>query len=107
MKLLYCHFAKKKVDVSIEAKQRNFYELITSSFNCFFTDLFQNLLSLGSSPHYTDDKGLTPLYHAAIMGDDVSVSEALLKYRAVIGQTDHIGWTELHQVSWPSLCHCF
>ena len=68
--------------------------LFTSSSN---PDL-QMLLSLGASPNYRDAKGLTPLYHASIMGDDVSVCEALLRYRSDMGIRDYGGWTELHQV---------
>ena len=56
------------------------------------------LLSLGASPNYIDAKGQTPLYHAAIMGDDVSVCELLLKNNSIVMNTDNIGWTELHQV---------
>ena len=56
------------------------------------------LLSLGASPNYIDTKGLTPLYHCAIMGDDMSCCEALLKHRSDVGVKDQTGWSELHQV---------
>lgn len=56
------------------------------------------LLSLGASPNYIDSKGLTPLYHATIMGDEMSCCDALLKYRSVVGVKDQAGWSELHQV---------
>ena len=58
----------------------------------------QILLSYGASPNYRDVKGLTPLYHTAIMGDDTACCESLLRYRAELGIKDHGGWTELHQV---------
>lgn len=60
--------------------------------------IFQMLLSLGASPNYLDAKGLTPLYHTAIMGDDISCCHALLKHRSDIGVKDQSGWNELHQV---------
>lgn len=56
------------------------------------------LLSLGASPNYRDAKGLTPLYHTAIMGDDTGACEALLRHHAEMGVKDQGGWTELHQV---------
>lgn len=56
------------------------------------------LLSMGASPNCLDNKGLTPLYHASMIGDDISVCEALLKQKAYVGTLDNIGWSELHQV---------
>lgn len=38
----------------------------------------QVLLSYGASPNYQDAKGLTPLYHTAIMGDDPATCRTLL-----------------------------
>ena len=64
----------------------------------FFPLPTQILLSLGASPNYRDAKGLTPVYHTAIMGDDTGACEALLRYRAELGIKDQGGWTELHQV---------
>uniref|UniRef100_A0A1X7UNN6 SH3 and multiple ankyrin repeat domains protein 3 n=1 Tax=Amphimedon queenslandica TaxID=400682 RepID=A0A1X7UNN6_AMPQE len=63
------------------------------------TQALKILLSFGASPNYTDVKGTTPLYHAAIMGDDVTVCELLLKNNSIVGNTDIIGWTELHQIA--------
>ena len=59
----------------------------------------QSLLSYGASPDYRDAKGLTPLYHTAIMGDDPGACITLLRYRAEIGVKDQGGWSELHHVS--------
>jgi SH3/ankyrin repeat-containing protein len=59
------------------------------------------LLTSGSSPNYLDAKGLTPLYHASMIGDDITVCEALLKHQAQVGIIDSIGWSELHQVTFP------
>ena len=59
---------------------------------------FQILLSFGASPNYRDAKGLTPLYHTAIMGDDMGACISLLRYRAELGIQDQGGWTELHHV---------
>ena len=58
----------------------------------------QILLSYRASPNYRDAKGLTPLYHTAIMGDDTGACEALLRHHAEMGVKDQGGWTELHQV---------
>ena len=58
----------------------------------------QILLSFGASPNYRDGKGLTPLYHTAIMGDDTGACISLLRYRAEFGIQDQGGWTELHHV---------
>ena len=52
----------------------------------------QILLSYRASPNYRDAKGLTPLYHTAIMGDGPATCRTLL------GIKDAGGWTELHQV---------
>ncbi len=61
--------------------------------------ILQILLSFGASPNYRDGKGLTPLYHTAIMGDDMGACISLLRYRAELGIQDQGGWTELHHVS--------
>lgn len=62
--------------------------------------VLQILLSYGASPNCLDAKGLTPLYHAAIMGDDTGACITLLRHRAEIGTKDQGGWSELHHVSW-------
>ena len=56
------------------------------------------LLSYRASPNYRDAKGLTPIFHTAIMGDDAAACHTLLRHRAELGCTDHGGWTELHHV---------
>ena len=61
--------------------------------------LIQVLLSYRASPNYRDAKGLTPVFHTAIMGDDTAACATLLRHRAELGCTDHGGWTELHHVS--------
>ncbi|GAA6098669.1 SH3 and multiple ankyrin repeat domains protein 1 isoform X1, partial [Tachysurus ichikawai] len=55
------------------------------------------LLSLGSSLDYKDRRGLTPLYHTALIGGDTSCCETLLYHRAKIGVRDENGWDETHQ----------
>ncbi|ETE68900.1 SH3 and multiple ankyrin repeat domains protein 1, partial [Ophiophagus hannah] len=55
------------------------------------------LLDLGGSPNYKDRRGLTPLYHTAMVGGDPHCCELLLYNRAYIGTTDENGWQEIHQ----------
>nr|XP_033817170.1 SH3 and multiple ankyrin repeat domains protein 1 [Geotrypetes seraphini] len=55
------------------------------------------LLDLGGSPNYKDRRGLTPLYHTAIVGGDPRCCELLLYNRAHLGTTDENGWQEIHQ----------
>nr|XP_056719853.1 SH3 and multiple ankyrin repeat domains protein 1 [Euleptes europaea] len=55
------------------------------------------LLDLGGSPNYKDRRGLTPLYHTAMVGGDPRCCELLLYNRAHIGTTDENGWQEIHQ----------
>ena len=58
----------------------------------------QALLDLGGSPNYKDRRGLTPLYHTAMVGGDPRCCELLLAHRARIGTEDENGWQEIHQV---------
>ncbi|KAM8927468.1 SH3 and multiple ankyrin repeat domains protein 1 isoform 1-T1 [Pelodytes ibericus] len=55
------------------------------------------LLDLGGSPNYKDRRGLTPLYHTAMVGGDPRCCELLLYNRAIIGTVDENGWQEIHQ----------
>ncbi|MEE6482541.1 hypothetical protein FKM82_013273 [Ascaphus truei] len=55
------------------------------------------LLDLGGSPNYKDRRGLTPLYHTAMVGGDPRCCELLLYNRALIGTVDENGWQEIHQ----------
>ncbi|XP_045064339.1 SH3 and multiple ankyrin repeat domains protein 3 [Coregonus clupeaformis] len=55
------------------------------------------VLALGASPDYRDSRGLTPLYHCAMVGGDPYCCELLLHEHAVIGSTDENGWQEIHQ----------
>ncbi|TRZ05907.1 hypothetical protein HGM15179_021200, partial [Zosterops borbonicus] len=57
------------------------------------------LLDLGGSPNYKDRRGLTPLYHTAMVGGDPRCCELLLYNRAHIGTADENGWQEIHQVA--------
>ncbi|NWR62012.1 SHAN1 protein, partial [Bucorvus abyssinicus] len=57
----------------------------------------QALLDLGGSPNYKDRRGLTPLYHTAMVGGDPRCCELLLAHRATIGTQDENGWQEIHQ----------
>ncbi|XP_068097509.1 SH3 and multiple ankyrin repeat domains protein 1 isoform X1 [Hyperolius riggenbachi] len=57
------------------------------------------LLDLGGSPNYKDRRGLTPLYHTAMVGGDPRCCELLLYNRAYIGTVDENGWQEIHQVT--------
>lgn len=61
--------------------------------------LFQALLDLGGSPNYKDRRGLTPLFHTAMVGGDPRCCELLLYNRAQLGIADENGWQEIHQVS--------
>uniref|UniRef100_H3CB10 SH3 and multiple ankyrin repeat domains protein 3 n=1 Tax=Tetraodon nigroviridis TaxID=99883 RepID=H3CB10_TETNG len=55
------------------------------------------MLDLGASPDYKDSRGLTPLYHSAIVGGAPYCCELLLQDHATIGMTDENGWQEIHQ----------
>ncbi|KAM4614661.1 SH3 and multiple ankyrin repeat domains protein 3 [Polymixia lowei] len=55
------------------------------------------LLDLGASPDYKDSRGLTPLYHSAMVGGAPYCCELLLQDHATIGLTDENGWQEIHQ----------
>ncbi|XP_051789645.1 SH3 and multiple ankyrin repeat domains protein 1 isoform X1 [Erpetoichthys calabaricus] len=55
------------------------------------------LLDLGASPNYKDRRGLTPLYHSAMVGGETMCCESLLYHRAKIGIQDENGWEEIHQ----------
>lgn len=58
----------------------------------------QALLDLGGSPNYKDRRGLTPLFHTAMVGGDPRCCELLLYNRAQLGIADENGWQEIHQV---------
>uniref|UniRef100_A0A3Q2GHQ6 SH3 and multiple ankyrin repeat domains protein 3 n=1 Tax=Cyprinodon variegatus TaxID=28743 RepID=A0A3Q2GHQ6_CYPVA len=55
------------------------------------------LLDLGASPDYKDSRGLTPLYHSAMVGGDPYCCELLLHDHAQVGCEDENGWQEIHQ----------
>uniref|UniRef100_A0A663E103 SH3 and multiple ankyrin repeat domains protein 3 n=1 Tax=Aquila chrysaetos chrysaetos TaxID=223781 RepID=A0A663E103_AQUCH len=55
------------------------------------------LLDLGASPDYKDSRGLTPLYHSAMVGGDPYCCELLLHDYARLGCMDENGWQEIHQ----------
>ncbi|KAM6962069.1 SH3 and multiple ankyrin repeat domains protein 3 isoform 2-T4 [Tautogolabrus adspersus] len=55
------------------------------------------MLDLGASPDYKDSRGLTPLYHSAMVGGAPYCCELLLQDHATIGMTDENGWQEIHQ----------
>ncbi|XP_077196677.1 SH3 and multiple ankyrin repeat domains protein 3 isoform X4 [Paroedura picta] len=55
------------------------------------------LLDLGASSDYKDSRGLTPLYHSAMVGGDPYCCELLLHDYAKVGCVDENGWQEVHQ----------
>ncbi|XP_066490742.1 SH3 and multiple ankyrin repeat domains protein 3 isoform X2 [Tiliqua scincoides] len=55
------------------------------------------LLDLGASTDYKDSRGLTPLYHSAMVGGDPYSCELLLHDYAKVGCLDENGWQEIHQ----------
>ncbi|XP_053576529.1 SH3 and multiple ankyrin repeat domains protein 2 isoform X2 [Bombina bombina] len=55
------------------------------------------LLELGASPDYKDSRGLTPIYHTAMVGGDPYCCELLLHEHSSIGCKDENGWQEIHQ----------
>ncbi|XP_078405605.1 SH3 and multiple ankyrin repeat domains protein 2b isoform X2 [Cetorhinus maximus] len=55
------------------------------------------LLELGASTDYKDSRGLTALYHTAMVGGDPYCCELLLYEHASIGCKDENGWQEIHQ----------
>ncbi|KAG9489741.1 hypothetical protein GDO78_005597 [Eleutherodactylus coqui] len=59
--------------------------------------VLMTLLDLGASPDYKDSRGLTPLYHSAMVGGDPYCCELLLRDYASLGCEDENGWQEIHQ----------
>ncbi|KAF0022350.1 hypothetical protein F2P81_025386 [Scophthalmus maximus] len=57
----------------------------------------KTLLELGASPDYKDSRGLTPLYHSAVVGGDPGCCELLLSHHASVCCQDENGWHEVHQ----------
>ncbi|KAM6980497.1 SH3 and multiple ankyrin repeat domains protein 2-like [Aplochiton taeniatus] len=55
------------------------------------------LLELGASPDYKDSRGLTALYHTAVVGGDPYCCELLLHHHASVCCQDENGWHEVHQ----------
>uniref|UniRef100_A0AAZ3Q2G4 SH3 and multiple ankyrin repeat domains protein 3 n=1 Tax=Oncorhynchus tshawytscha TaxID=74940 RepID=A0AAZ3Q2G4_ONCTS len=55
------------------------------------------LLELGLSPDYKDSRGLTALYHTAMVGGDPFCCELLLHEHATVCCQDENGWHEVHQ----------
>ncbi|XP_041819439.1 SH3 and multiple ankyrin repeat domains protein 3 [Chelmon rostratus] len=64
---------------------------------CRNSSSLTTLLDLGASPDYKDSRGLTPLYHSAMVGGAPYCCELLLQDHATIGMTDENGWQEIHQ----------
>ncbi|XP_076015982.1 SH3 and multiple ankyrin repeat domains protein 3 isoform X2 [Genypterus blacodes] len=64
---------------------------------CRNSAALSTLLDLGASPDYKDSRGLTPLYHSAMVGGAPYCCELLLQDHATIGMTDENGWQEIHQ----------
>uniref|UniRef100_A0A7N8XZK6 SH3 and multiple ankyrin repeat domains protein 3 n=1 Tax=Mastacembelus armatus TaxID=205130 RepID=A0A7N8XZK6_9TELE len=64
---------------------------------CRNSTALTTLLDLGASPDYKDSRGLTPLYHSAMVGGAPYCCELLLQDHATIGMTDENGWQEIHQ----------
>ncbi|XP_022247287.1 SH3 and multiple ankyrin repeat domains protein 3-like [Limulus polyphemus] len=61
-------------------------------------EALKNLLDLGASPNYKDNRGLTALYFSVFYGRDAKLTEILLRDHATFGIADHQGWQEVHQV---------
>ncbi|KAM8974258.1 SH3 and multiple ankyrin repeat domains protein 3 isoform 2-T2 [Pelodytes ibericus] len=59
--------------------------------------VLMTLLDLGASADYKDSRGLTPLYHSAMVGGDPYCCELLLRDYASLGCEDENGWQEIHQ----------
>ncbi|KAG7473669.1 hypothetical protein MATL_G00098290 [Megalops atlanticus] len=55
------------------------------------------LLELGASPDSKDSRGLTALYHTAMVGGDPYCCELLLHEHATVSCQDENGWHEIHQ----------
>ncbi|KAK6472984.1 SH3 and multiple ankyrin repeat domains protein 2-like [Huso huso] len=52
---------------------------------------------IGSFPDYKDSRGLTALYHTAMVGGDPYCCELLLHEHTTISCMDENGWQEIHQ----------
>ncbi|EMP29385.1 SH3 and multiple ankyrin repeat domains protein 3 [Chelonia mydas] len=79
---------------------RNHIALMTPEKSPVNLALFlQTLLDLGASPDYKDSRGLTPLYHSAMVGGDPYCCELLLHDYAKVGCVDENGWQEIHQLN--------
>ncbi|XP_031158336.1 SH3 and multiple ankyrin repeat domains protein 3-like [Sander lucioperca] len=64
---------------------------------CRNSSSLTTMLDLGASPDYKDSRGLTPLYHSAMVGGAPYCCELLLQDHATIGMADENGWQEIHQ----------
>ncbi|XP_076349043.1 uncharacterized protein LOC143246344 isoform X2 [Tachypleus tridentatus] len=60
-------------------------------------EALKNLLDLGASPNYKDNRGLTALYFSVLYGRNAKLTEILLRDHANFGIADHQGWQEVHQ----------
>uniref|UniRef100_A0A8B9KUB9 SH3 and multiple ankyrin repeat domains 2a n=1 Tax=Astyanax mexicanus TaxID=7994 RepID=A0A8B9KUB9_ASTMX len=69
--------------------------LVHEDFRAFPDQL--TLLELGASPDYKDSRGLTALYHTAMVGGDPACCELLLHEHASVCCQDENGWHEVHQ----------
>lgn len=68
------------------------------AYVCVYVCVLQTLLELGLSPDYKDSRGLTALYHTAMVGGDPLCCELLLHEHATVCCQDENGWHEVHQV---------
>ncbi|XP_056133998.1 SH3 and multiple ankyrin repeat domains protein 3 isoform X3 [Lampris incognitus] len=83
--------------VHLDFRTRDGITALHRAVLCRNAPALTTLLDLGASPDYKDSRGLTPLYHSAMVGGAPYCCELLLQDHATIGITDENGWQEIHQ----------
>uniref|UniRef100_A0A8C3SH07 SH3 and multiple ankyrin repeat domains protein 3 n=1 Tax=Chelydra serpentina TaxID=8475 RepID=A0A8C3SH07_CHESE len=89
--------ALKNGGAHLDFRTREGMTALHKAIRCRNHIALMTLLDLGASPDYKDSRGLTPLYHSAMVGGDPYCCELLLHDYAKVGCVDENGWQEIHQ----------
>ncbi|XP_042326274.1 SH3 and multiple ankyrin repeat domains protein 3-like isoform X5 [Sceloporus undulatus] len=89
--------ALKNGGAHLDFRTREGMTALHKAVRCRNHTALMTLLDLGASTDYKDSRGLTPLYHSAMVGGDPYCCELLLHDYAKVGCMDENGWQEIHQ----------
>ncbi|XP_044286626.1 SH3 and multiple ankyrin repeat domains protein 3-like [Varanus komodoensis] len=89
--------ALKNGGAHLDFRTREGMTALHKAVRCRNHTAMMTLLDLGASTDYKDSRGLTPLYHSAMVGGDPYCCELLLHDYARVGCLDENGWQEIHQ----------